>query len=246
MPILRSRSLRPALGHGSRLLRRGVPALALAAWLAGCASSPPVHYYTLQGPSAPAPAVPRAAAPFLIDVQGVNVAAQADQPQLMVRTGDGSVSALYSERWSSPLGDEIRGALSDALKHDLGALDVQVVKPGPTAPVWRIQTDVQRFDLVADRMAQLDATWRVRPVNLKGNGLLCRSVVTVNVSDAAGDSAADGSGAKPAPTSDVPGLVAAQQRAVVALAGAMASAIRGQTPDSGGVVQMLGCSPLPD
>jgi len=246
MPILRSRSLRPALGHGSRLLRRGVPALALAAWLAGCASSPPVHYYTLQGPSAPAPAVPRAAAPFLIDVQGVNVAAQADQPQLMVRTGDGSVSALYSERWSSPLGDEIRGALSDALKHDLGALDVQVVKPGPTAPVWRIQTDVQRFDLVADRMAQLDATWRVRPVNLKGNGLLCRSVVTVNVSDAAGDSAADGTGAKPAPTSGVPGLVAAQQRAVVALAGAMASAIRGQTPDSGGGVQMLGCSPLPD
>jgi len=33
---------------------------------------------------------------------------------------------------------------------------------------------------------------------------------------------------------------------VVALAGAMASAIRGQTPDSGGGVQMLGCSPLPD
>jgi len=239
--------LRPALGDSARRLSRAAPALALAALLAGCASSPPVHYYTLQGPSAPAPAVPRAAAPFLIDVQGVNVAAQADQPQLMVRTGDGSVSALYSERWSSPLGDEIRGALSDALKHDLGALDVQVVKPGPTAPVWRIQTDVQRFDLVADRMAQLDATWRVRPVNLKGNGLLCRSVVTVNVSDAAGDSAAGGSGAKPAPASGgVPGLVAAQQRAVVALAGAMASAIRGQTPDSGGVVQMLGCSPLPD
>ncbi|WP_051593517.1 membrane integrity-associated transporter subunit PqiC [Achromobacter sp. DH1f] len=246
MPILRSRSLRPALGHSARRLSRAAPALALAAWLAGCASSPPVHYYTLQGPSAPAPAVPRAAAPFLIDVQGVNVAAQADQPQLMVRTGDGSVSALYSERWSSPLGDEIRGALSDALKHDLGALDVQVVKPAPTAPVWRIQTDVQRFDLVAGRKSQLDATWRVRPVNLKGNGLLCRSVVTVNVSDAAGDSAAGGSGSKPAPTSGVPGLVAAQQRAVVALAGAMASAIRGQTPDSGGGVQMLGCSPLPD
>ncbi|RBL86850.1 hypothetical protein DDE05_07690 [Streptomyces cavourensis] len=236
MHILRSRSFRSPLGTSARQLSRGAPALALVALLAGCASSPPVHYYTLQGPSAPAPAVPRAAAPFLIDVQSVNVVAQADQPQLMVRTGDGSVSALYSERWTSPLGDEIRGALSDALKHDLGALDVQVVKPGPVAPVWRVQTDVQRFDLVADRMAQLDATWRVRPVNLKGTGLLCRSVVTVNVSDAAAG----------APTSGVPGLVAAQQRAVVALAGAMASAIRGQTPDSGGVVQMLGCSPLPD
>lgn len=173
--------------------------------------------------------MPRAAAPFLLEVQGVNVASQADQPQLMVRTGDGSVAAMYSERWSSPLGDEIRGALSDALKHDLGALDVQVVKPGPAAPVWRVQTDVQRFDLVSGSMAQLDATWRVRPVNLKGQGLLCRSVVTETVTQAG-----------------IPALVAAQQRAVAALAGAMASAMRGQTPDSGGAVQMLGCSPLPD
>lgn len=209
--------------------RRGLAALALPLLLAACASSPPVRYYTLQGPAAQAPAVPRASAPFLLEVQGVNVAAQADQPQLMVRTGDGSVAALYSERWSSPLGDEIRGALSDALKHDLGALDVQVVKPGADAPVWRVQTDVQRFDLVSGRMAQLDVTWRVRPVNLQGSGLLCRSVVTEAVSE-----------------TGVPPLVAAQQRAVAALAGAMASAIRGQTPDSGGAVRMLGCSPLPD
>lgn len=244
MNRLRSRSVRPeaqaTLATPARMLSRGLPALALAALLAGCASSPPVHYYTLQGPTARAPAVPRAAAPFLIDVQGVNVVAQADQPQLMVRTGDGSVSALYSERWSSPLGDEIRSALSDALKQDLGALDVQVVKPGPAAPVWRVQTDVQRFDLVSGRMAQLDVTWRVRPVNLKGAGLLCRSVITENVSEAA-DAAQAGTA-----TGGVPALVAAQQRAVVALAGAMASAIRGQTPDTGGAVQMLGCSPLPD
>ena len=238
MNRLRSRPAHQAqatLATPARMLSRGLPALALATLLAGCASSPPVHYYTLQGPTPQAPAVPRAAAPFLIDVQSVNVVAQADQPQLMVRTGDGSVSALYSERWSSPLGDEIRGALSDALKHDLGALDVQVVKPGPTAPVWRVQTDVQRFDLVSGRMAQLDATWRVRPVNLKGAGLLCRSVVTENLS-----------GEAATPAAGVPALVAAQQRAVAALAGAMASAIRGQTPDTAGAVQMLGCSPLPD
>ncbi|MCV6905427.1 MAG: PqiC family protein, partial [Achromobacter xylosoxidans] len=75
---------------------RGLAVLALPLLLAACASSPPVHYYTLQGPAPQAPAVPRAAAPFLLEVQGVNVASQADQPQLMVRTGDGSVAALYS------------------------------------------------------------------------------------------------------------------------------------------------------
>ncbi|MNU05907.1 hypothetical protein D3C72_2508850 [compost metagenome] len=56
---------------------------------------------------------------------------------------------------------------------------------------------------------------------------MCRSVVTETVSDA-----------------EVPSLIAAQQRAVVNLAGAMASAIRGQTPAGSASVQMMGCSPL--
>lgn len=207
-------------------MRSVLSLLALSAALAGCGSSPPVHYYTLQGPTASTNTAV-AAANYLIDVQGVNLSSQADQPQLMVRTSDGSLSALYSERWSSPLGDELRGALSDALKRELGALDVQAVKPGPGAPVWRVQTDVQRFELVPGSMAQLDATWRVRPVNAKGTGLLCRSVVTETVAD-----------------EGVPALIAAQQRAVVSLAGVMASAIRGQTPAGSSSVQMLGCSAL--
>jgi len=210
-------------------MRTVLSLLVAGAALAGCGSSPPVHYYTLQGPAAPAPASAAAPAGFLIEVQPVSLSTQADQPQLMVRTGDGSVSALYSERWSSPLGDELRGALSDALKRELGALDVQAVKPGPGEPVWRVQTDVQRFDLVSGSMAQLDATWRVRPVNMKGTGLLCRSLVTEPVSEAG-----------------VPALIAAQQRAVVSLAGVMASAMRDQTPAGSGSVQMLGCSALKD
>lgn len=211
-------------------VRAAVSALALSAALAGCGASAPVNYYTLQGPSAPAAAAGGApSAPYLVDVQPVNVSTQADQPQLMVRTGDGSLSALYSERWSSPLGDELRGALSDSLKRELGALDVQMVKPGPGAAVWRVQTDVQRFELVSGSMAQLDATWRVRPVNMKGAGLLCRSVVTETVTEAG-----------------VPALIAAQQRAVAGLATTMASAIRGQSPAGTASVQMLGCSALKD
>ena len=88
---------------------------------------------------------------------------------------------------------------------------------------------MQRFELVSGSMAQLDATWRVRPVNTQGTGLICRSVVTENVSEAG-----------------VPALIAAQQRAVVSLAGAMASAMRGQAPTGSGSVQMLGCSALKD
>ena len=210
-------------------LRPLLSLLALSAALAGCGASAPVHYHTLQAPAAQAPAAGVAPASFLIEVQPVNISTQADQPQLMVRSGEGSLAALYSERWSSPLGDELRGALSDALKRELGALDVQLVKPGPGAAVWRVQTDVQRFELEPGRMAQMDATWRVRPVNMKGSGLLCRSVVT-----------------EPVREEGVPAMIAAQQRAVVSLAGAMASAIRGQTPAGSGSVQMLGCAALKD
>lgn len=215
-------------GLALRRSRAALAVLALSGALAACGSSPPVHYYTLQTPAASQPGGPAAgSASFLLEVQPVSLSMQADQPQLMVRTGDGSISALYSERWSSPLGDELRNALSDALKRDLGALDVQMVKPGPGAPIWRVQTDVQRFEMVSGSMAQLDATWRVRPVNAKGTGVLCRSVVTESVTD-----------------SEVPSLIAAQQRAVVSLAGVMADAIRGQAPAGSASVQMMGCSAL--
>lgn len=126
--------------------RIATSALALAAALAGCASAP-VHYYTLSAPAGTASAPAGAQAAYMIDVLPVSVPTPADQPQLMVRNGDGSVSALYSERWTAPLADEVRGALSDALQRELGALDVRVVKPASSAAVWRVQTDVQRFDL---------------------------------------------------------------------------------------------------
>ena len=125
--------------------RIATSALALAAALAGCASAP-VHY-TLSAPAGTASAPAGAQAAYMIDVLPVSVPTPADQPQLMVRNGDGSVSALYSERWTAPLADEVRGALSDALQRELGALDVRVVKPASSAAVWRVQTDVQRFDL---------------------------------------------------------------------------------------------------
>lgn len=72
-------------------------ALLIATILAGCGASPPARYYTLQPPGATqAVQAGVAAAPFMIEILPVNVPAQADQPQLMVRTGDGTVAPLYS------------------------------------------------------------------------------------------------------------------------------------------------------
>ncbi|HYG46258.1 MAG TPA: PqiC family protein [Bordetella sp.] len=189
--------------------------LALSALLSGCAGSPPAHFYTLQtAPQAVSPDARRAG--FQIEIAPVSVPLQADQPQIMLREheGDGALAPLYSHRWSAPLSDEIGAGLSDVLTSTLGALNVQTLGTANNAPVWRVQVDVQRFDMVAGGPARLDATWRVRPINLKGAGtLMCRTAVQM-----------------PADGLSIPALVQAQQRAVALMAQTIASAI-----ESGGV-----------
>jgi uncharacterized lipoprotein YmbA len=203
--------------------------LALAALftLGGCASSPPVSYYTLvQGPSA-TPAN-KDGAHVLIDVADVSVPPQADQPQIMVRGSSGDIAAMYSDRWSSPLGDEMQSAISDGLVRSLGAIDVQTVKPGANAPVWRVQVDVQRFDSALGSQALIDATWRVRPINFQASALLCASRVTVTPRDGS-----------------MQALVDAHQVAVAQLAATIGSAIasggRQAQPASDQVV-LRGCT----
>ncbi|CAM4395999.1 ABC-type transport auxiliary lipoprotein component domain-containing protein [Bordetella tumbae] len=206
-------------------------ALMLSAVLAGCGGSPSVRYYTLQSdPQTAARSVPRV--DYQIEVAPVNVPQQADQPQIMLRPGqgDGALTPMYSDRWSAPLADEIRSALADTLTRTLGALDVQTLTPAPDVPVWRIQVDVQRFDMVVGGPARLDATWRVRPVNVKGGrALLCRSVVQLPADQ----------------LNAVNSLVQAQQQAVVLLGNTIASAIQSggaQATPAAEQVQMLGCT----
>ena len=208
-----------------------LPVLMLSALLAGCGGSPSARFYTLQSDPQPViSGVPRV--DYQIEVAPVSVPQQADQPQIMLREeqGDGALTPMYSDRWSAPLADEIRLALADTLTRKLGALDVQTLTPAEDVPVWRIQVDVQRFDMVVGGPARLDATWRVRPLKVKGGrALICRSVVQLPADQ----------------FKVVSSLVQAQQQAVQLLAGTIASAIQSgganATPASE-QVQMLGCT----
>jgi len=203
--------------------------LAAMAVLAGCGSSPPVRYYTLMTPPA-APAAPAGAgAGYAIEVLPVSVPAQVDQPQLMLRAEGSQLQAQYSDRWSAPLPDELRDALSDALTRSLGVPDVRGVLPLPGTPVWRVRVDVQRFEAAATGEAVLEATWRVSPQDTtpQAAALLCRTRIDIPVGSVAG--AAQGDGADDAAAGRAAGqVVLAQQRAVVLLGGTVASAIRTQ------------------
>jgi len=190
-------------------LRAFFSALAFTGVLAGCVGSPPVTYYTLRVPIGDSSAQVTAAE-YLIEVLPVSIPAQVDQPQIMLRTGPAALSPVFSDRWSSPLGEELQLALSDVLKRELAALDVRSLRsPQPRAAMWRIEVGVQRFDMVWQGAAIIDATWRIRPVNTSGRSLMCRSLVTV-----------------PTQGGGVTSLVAAQQQATGLLGATLAAAIR--------------------
>lgn len=174
----------------------------LCALIVGCGSAQPTHYYTLM----PAPAAGETAAstPRLDwNVGPVVVPQQVDQPQWVVRAADGSLVVLENERWIAPLGDEIRGAVVERLTRTFGPPNA-----GPSAegsPAWRIRIDVQRFDLMPNREARLEADWSLRG---EGKALRCHAAF-----------------AQPVPSLDFGALARAQQQAVARLADAIGKAL---------------------
>lgn len=208
---------------------------AAATGLAGCAGSPPASYYTLLPAADTTVSAPAASGPpaFALEIMPVSVPLQVDQPQIMLRTADDALSPMYSQRWTSPLAEELQAALSHAMTAELGAPDVSALGASTGTPVWRVQVDVQRFDMLLGGPALIDATWRIRQSGASRGkatapaALLCRSLVHV-----------------PAPGADLPALVRAQQSAVMALARTISSAIRlnATAPASSETVQVRGCS----
>jgi len=175
--------------------------------LAGC-SSTPTRYYTLQGPMAPAGTANRAA--YAIEVLPVTVPAQVDTQPLVLHVGDGRLAIKDSHEWAAPLPDEIHQALSQDLAQALGAEDVYGLSHADTQPVYRIKLVVTRFDSTYGRAAVIQARWSVRaaPGDQPTTPLICssREVRTVD------------------PGYDA--LVRGHQRALAALAGQIAAAVR--------------------
>lgn len=140
------------------MTRLHLMAAVLAALCAGCASTP-VNYYTLVPTGTVASTtVPRA---FAFDLQPVNLPAQVDQPQLVVRQGGAGMALVESERWIAPLADEIHGAIASDLANRHGGEDLSEL-PHAGRPLVRIKIDLRRFDSQPGRLASLDAAWSLR------------------------------------------------------------------------------------
>jgi len=184
-----------------------VACLALA--LTGCASAP-IHFYTLV-PPASAPPATSAAAPYRISVLPVPIPAQVDQPQIIVRQGQGSMALLENRQWIAPLGDEIHTVISDEMSKQLHTQDVYGLAANQEVPTYRVHLDVKRFESVPSQYTLLAATWSI-DVTGKHDGktpsLECTSTIRESV----------GQG--------YDALVAGHQQGLTALADAMARGVR--------------------
>lgn len=187
-----------------------LPLLATVA-LAAC-SSVPTHYYTLVPVSAPlsTAATATAATHFQFEMLEVRVPVQVDQPQLVVREGDGGLNLLETERWSAPLADEVHDALVSQLEARLGTRDLSGLPKTPGMPVLSLQTDIRRFDSLPGQYALIDVVWSLslRNGTEPRRTLTCSSVIR-----------------QPAGP-QIPDVVVAHQKALGALASTIAGTAR--------------------
>ncbi|SFL99919.1 PqiC family protein [Rugamonas rubra] len=182
-------------------------ALTMLLALAGCATPPVERFYSLSGG---APAAPAGAGGVLfIELQAVSVPQQVSRNQLVVAAGPGRVELLEQERWSAPLAAELGQALSLAVTGELGAIDVFRTPTPEQAAVYRISTNVQRFESAPGQYALIDAVWSVRRVG-SGAVLTCRSVANQSLPAGSGYDA----------------LVAGHRRAVLQIGADIAKAVR--------------------
>ena len=110
----------------------------------------------------------------------VSVPQQVSRNQFVVTAPSGRIELLEQQRWAGPLAGEIGQALSTAVTGELGAIDVFRTPYPDKLPVYRISTNVQRFESVMDQYALIDAVWSVR--ELASNKVVtCRTVANQKV-----------------------------------------------------------------
>lgn len=135
--------------------------------LAGCGSSPPTHFYTLD--SVPAARTIRAvAAGTAIEVGHVQLPATLDRNSMVTGGAGDQVLVSDQNRWAAPLDELVRRALTEDLQARLSA--GSVLAPGdPTGPRTRSLTlNVQRFMANDAGEVTLEADWNFQQAGRPG------------------------------------------------------------------------------
>jgi uncharacterized protein len=129
------------------------------ALLNACAS-PPSHFYTLN-PIREAPA--GRASPVTVAVGPVSIPEAVNRPEIVIQVGPNQVALDEFNQWAAPLQADIQRVTMENLARLLGTSGVTRYPQGPiTAPDFRVQLEVLRFESAPGDAALLDVIWTVR------------------------------------------------------------------------------------
>ncbi len=118
-------------------------ASAAALFVAGCAATPPDHFYTLSGREGATLYHPSAAeaAPFYIEVTDATIPDDVAREQMVLDLGDGRVTVVEHQRWIGPLSTEISHSVSDYLTRSLHT-HLSPLRQKATAPMLPTARDI--------------------------------------------------------------------------------------------------------
>lgn len=188
-------------------IARLVATVLVAAAAAGCGTSAPARFYTLDSTASPNGA-PLAHATVMVGP--VTIPAAVDQPQFVVQVAPNRVEVDEFNRWVAPLNDSIAHAVAGDLAVLLGTPDVAAAALVNFNPAYRVTINVQRFESIRGQAALVEGVWAVRRT-AGGDTRSGRTVAREAVQD-------DGFDA----------LAAAHSRALARLSGDIAAAIRAE------------------
>lgn len=128
----------------------------------GCAS-PPSSFYTLSGILASGARPPSGTRGVAVAVGPVSIPAEVDRPEIVVSEGPNRVRMDETNRWASPLADNIAGAVAENLAALLDTPRVTLFPQTASAQAaYRVAIEVQAFRSAPGNSATLDAVWTVR------------------------------------------------------------------------------------
>jgi uncharacterized protein len=179
----------------------------IAVTAAGCGTSAPARFYTLDSTAVVdgAPATHTA-----VMVGPVTVPASVDQPEFVVQVASNRVEVEEFNRWAAPLNDGIARAVAGDLAVLLGTPDVATAPMANFNPGYWVTIDVQRFESTRNEAALLEAVWAVRKT--AGGGTRSGRTVAREAVQGEGFDA----------------LAAAHSRALARMSGDIAAAIRAE------------------
>lgn len=131
------------------------------ALLAGCGSSPPIHYHALARQD-PVDVPISGNARMLVEILPVAAPERLARSNLTVSDDQGQITVMETERWLAPVADDLRQLVADSLWRTARATDTYtapVPTPAVALPQFRLAVRLDRFDAVSGKAAVVAGSW---------------------------------------------------------------------------------------